>query len=91
MDLQSQLEWGNECFELFNNKLDSELVECYNSALGKSAWGISRSIYIKAMKAEMIKRGWDISSIVSNNVEIHLSEEYRCILVDKKLTLVNQI
>ncbi len=76
MDLQSQLEWEKECFQLFDNKLDSELLECYNSALGKRAWGISRSIYIKAMKAEMIKRGWDISSIISNNVDIHLSGQY---------------
>ena len=91
IDLQSQIEWEKECFQLFENKLDSELLECYNSALGKSAWGISRLIYIKAMKAEMIKRGWDISSIMSINVDIHLSEHYRCIFVNKKLTLVNQI
>jgi hypothetical protein len=90
MDSQSQIDWEKECSNYFINKTELELVESYNNTLGIRAWGISRSIYIKAMKTEMINRGWDISSILSEHVEIHLSEQYRCILVNKKLTLVNQ-
>lgn len=90
MDSQSQIDWEKECSNYFINKTELELVESYNSTLGIRAWGISRSIYIKAMKTEMINRGWDISSITSNDVYIHLSVEYRCVLINKKLILVNQ-
>lgn len=51
-------------------KTNEELIGCFNSLVGKTAWGNARAHYGSALREEILKRNMDSSAIITESAMI---------------------
>ncbi len=73
----------------FQNSSDQEVVTALNTEAKCKGWTSARAAYLWALREEIVKRGWDFSSIAGGENSLYLRYEVK--LSGNKIEIVRAL